>query len=185
MYLVQTVAPLSEPITLEQAKDFMRILESDEDAIITAMIVSAREFAENYTNRQIMSATYELYNSHYIQDMVMPKNPIQSVTKVEYMDETGVYQTLDAGLYYLYGENDVFKLRLEEDLPEYKEHKNAIKITFTAGYTTVPQSFLSYMKVFVSNIYENREFYVVGAKVDSMANPLVVKMLDMYRVQPL
>lgn len=185
MYLVQTVAPISEPITLEEAKDFMRILEADDDALITAMIESAREFAENYTNRQIISATYELYTEWYTQDMVMPKNPIQSITSIEYMDEAGTYQTLDPTLYYLYGENDLYKIHFEEDLPEYKEHKKAIKITFVAGYTTVPSAFASYMKVFVSNLYENREFYVIGTRVDKMANPLVVKMLDMYRVQPL
>ena len=66
MNLVQKVAPLSEPLSLEDAKTFMHILENDEDTLIESFISGAREYAENYTNRQLIrlllnSAIIELF----------------------------------------------------------------------------------------------------------------------------
>ena len=92
MNYTQIVAPTSEPLTLEDAKTFMRILEDDDDALITSMIVGAREFAENYTNRQFVEATYELITNRFILDMKLRHNPIKSISKIEYMDENGDYQ---------------------------------------------------------------------------------------------
>ena len=183
MYLVQTVSPTNEPLSLVNAKAFMRIIESDDDVTITSMIKSSREYAENYTNRQFEVATYELFTNGFIQDMEMPKNPIKTLAKIEYMDENGTYQILDSSFYYLYGENDIFKIHFEQTI-SHKVHKNAIKFTFDSGYATVPEGIIAYLMVLVSTLYENRELYIVGVSIDKIANPMIHKMLDMYRVQP-
>lgn len=184
MNYTQTIAPTSEPLTLADAKTFMRILEDDDDALITSMIVGAREFAENYTNRQFKDATFELITNCFVQDMKLRHNPIKSISKIEYMDINGVYQILSTDEYYLYFDNGVGILHFNI-LPSYKDDKRAVKITFVSGYTTVPTSIVSFLKVFVSTIYENREFYVTGVSVDKFANPMLVQMLNFYRIQPL
>ena len=184
MYLVQKVAPISYPLSLTNAKDFMRTLEIDDDAMIQSMIISAVEYVENYTNRQLNDATFELYNDCIMQDWKLPKNPIKSISKIEHMDENGDYQILANTDYYLYGEDDVSRVHFE-NIPSHKVHKNAIKVTFISGYDIVPYGILAYLKVFVSTIYENRERYVIGVSVETMANPIIDKMLDMYRVQPI
>lgn len=184
MYLVQKVAPTQTPVSLEEAKDFMRILESDDDATIEAMIKSATSYAENFTNRQFELATYELFAETFSQDLQLPKNPIKTLEKIEYMDEGGNYQILDSSNYYLYGEYDVFKVHFDTTA-SHKKHKQAIKYTFTSGYDNVPDGIKSYILVLVSTLYENRELYVVGVSVDKLANPMAMKMLEMYRVQPI
>lgn len=184
MYLVQTVVPTAEPLSLEDAKNFMRILEDDSDSDIISMIKSAREYAENYTNRQFKVATYELFTDCITQDLRLPKNPIKTLSSVEYMDDSGDYQVLDSSKYYLYGEDDIYKIHFEETIT-HKAHKNAIKITFDSGYDVVPEGIISYLKILVSTLYENRELYLIGVSVDKLANPMALKMLDMYRVQPI
>jgi len=184
MNYTQTVAPTAEPLLLADAKTFMRILETDDDALITSMIVAAREFAENYTNRQFKQATFELITNRFIDGMKLRKNPIQSISSIQYMDENGTYQTLSTENYYLYFDNGIGHLHFE-DLPSIKDDKRAVKITFVSGYATVPSSIVSYLKVLVSTLYENREQYIVGVNVDTLANPMINKMLDMYRIQPL
>ena len=184
MYLVQKVAPINEVVSLEKAKEFMRVLEDDQNDVISSMILSATDYASNYTNRQFITATYELYTEIFKQDMQLPKNPIQSITSVEYMDENGVYQPMTD--FYVYGENGVSKIHFE-DMPTHKEHKNAIRITFVAGYgdnsTDVPSAIISFILVMTSTLYENREQYVVGVSIDTMANPILDKMLMMYKVR--
>lgn len=184
MNIVQTVAPTQEPITLDEAKLFMHILEDDENTLIETMIAAAREYAENYTNRQLELATFELTTDCFIQDFTLPKTPVQSITKIEYMDTDGNYQILDSADYYLYYENEIAKIYFES-IPSYKMHKQALKITFTAGYTTTPKSIKTYMKMLVSTMYENREAYVIGARVETKANPMLDKMLDFFRVRPI
>jgi len=182
MNITQTVAPIAESLSLADAKAFMRILENDDDLMITSMIVSAREFAENYTNRQFEEATFELISDSLYQDMIIRKDPITEIVKIEYMDDNGAYQLFTD--FYTYKESGATKLYFNT-FPSYKDDKRAIKITFKAGYTTVPSSIVSYIKVLVSTMYENREMYIVGVSVDKFANPMVNKILDMYRVNPL
>lgn len=182
MYLVQTVPPANQPISLQEAKDFMRILESDDDATIEAMIKSATSYAENFTNRQFETATFELFAEHWTQDITLPKNPIKDLQKIEYMDNNGVYQILDSANYYLYGEYDIFKVHFDKT-ESHKCHKNAIKYTFESGYDNVPEEIKSFILVMVSTLYENRELYVIGASIETEANPIAMRMLKMYRVQ--
>ena len=184
MNLVQKVAPLSEPLSLEDSKNFMHILETDEDTLIESMITSAREYAENYTNRQLEVATFELINEAIYPGFRLPKNPVQSVTKIEYMDLNGTYQIMPNTDYYAYVDNGITKLHINK-MPSYKCDKRAFKITFVSGYDIVPGSIVSYIKMLVSTMYENRESYVIGASINTSANPLLDKMLNMYRIQPI
>ncbi|MGL5724997.1 head-tail connector protein [Cetobacterium sp.] len=184
MNLVQIVAPLSEPLSLEDAKTFMHILENDEDTLIESFISGAREYAENYTNRQLMTATFELTNEIIYSGFALPKNPVQSVTKIEYMDLDGGYQLLDDSHYYVYVENEITKLHINQ-LPIYKQDKRAFKITFIGGYYVVPSGIVAYIRMAVSTMYENRESYVIGVSIDKNANPLLDKMLNMFRIQPI
>lgn len=188
MHIVQTVAPSTEPITLAEAKDFLNMLGIDyDDDLVTFFIRSARNYAEEYTNRQLLTATFELYNDCFIQDLKMKKNPIQSISSVEYMDENGVYQILDASEYYLYGEDDIFKIHFES-MPTHKKHKQAIKITFVAGYgdpEDIPESILHYIRLTTSTAYENREIYQNASAMRSEDLKLYRAMIDFYRVSPL
>lgn len=184
MNLVQKVAPLSEPLSLEDAKTFMHILENDEDALIESFISGAREYAENYTNRQLMTATFELRNDVIYDGFKLPKNPIQSITKIEYMDLNGDYQIMSTDDYYLEPDNEIGYIWVNK-IPIYKQHKRAFKITFVSGYDIIPHEIIAYIRMAVSTMYENRENYVIGVSVDKNANPLLDKMLNMFRIQPI
>lgn len=54
-------APSVEPLTLQEAKDQLRINTTDQDARITAYIAAARQFCENFTNRAFITQTWELW----------------------------------------------------------------------------------------------------------------------------
>lgn len=184
MYTVQTVAPVEKIITLEQAKSFAIVDIGDDDLLIEAMITTASDYVENYCNRQFLNATFELYNDCFIQDMVIPKGKIDSIVSVEYMDENEVYQTLDTEDYYLFGDCDRFRLHLNT-IPTIARNKNAIKITFIAGYggaVDVPEAIKSYVKIKVKDLYEYRD-NIEDFNKFVMPKSHIDKILDMYRIQ--
>jgi uncharacterized phiE125 gp8 family phage protein len=55
-----TVAPTVEPISLTEAKQHARITQDNDDAMIQRFIVTAREQAEDYMNRGIMTQTWQM-----------------------------------------------------------------------------------------------------------------------------
>jgi hypothetical protein len=60
MAIVCTVQPTQEPITLQEAKDHLRVTGTDEDSLITSLIVSARLYAEMLTRRVFVTQTWKM-----------------------------------------------------------------------------------------------------------------------------
>lgn len=50
---------ITEPITLEEAKSFLRVSHNLDDAYITTLITTARQFVESYQGRLIATRTPE------------------------------------------------------------------------------------------------------------------------------
>ena len=184
MYTVQSITPTEPVITLDEAKLFAIIDIADDDTVIETLIDASTEYAQQFTNRQFVTATYELYNDCFIQDMTIPKGFIQSISSVEYMDENEVYQVLDPSEYYSYGEYDRFRLHFNS-FPSTATHKNAIKITFIAGYglaVDVPAGIKSWIKIKVKDLYEHRDAFEDFNKF-VMPKSHIDMMLEMYRIQ--
>ena len=59
-YSVVTPAA-SEPITLTEAKNFLRVDGSDDDTLISALISAAREMCESYCRRILVTTTIVEY----------------------------------------------------------------------------------------------------------------------------
>ena len=64
-YSVVTPAA-SEPITLTEAKNFLRVDGSDDDALITALISAAREMCEQYE----IGSEETVASSYYVSDTI-------------------------------------------------------------------------------------------------------------------
>jgi uncharacterized phiE125 gp8 family phage protein len=147
--------PIAEPLTLDEAKAHLRVDGTEEDAYISALITAAREMVENYTNRQLMEATFEGICDD-LGDITLPKPPFRELISIQYTTSGDVLATLAAENHtYLEGsEPAVVKVKKPQD---YKEAENGVKVTFKAGYTTVPASLKAAMQLLVGHLYENRE----------------------------
>ena len=53
-----TTEPATEPLTLTEAKEHLRVDGTDEDTLITSIITVARKLCENYTNRAFITQTW-------------------------------------------------------------------------------------------------------------------------------
>jgi len=181
MQLTEVTPPTSPVLELNDAKGFLRVLHTDDDIFIQDTIDSVVEHTQNILNRQLGVATYELYLDDF--RSILPKNPIKSVDKIEYMDVDLNYVELNVSTYYLYERNEIGCISYSE-VPSLPEHKKAVKITFTCGYDSVPKPILSYMRVKVSTLYENHEEYVIGSIVSDFNDGLVKNLLASYKVHP-
>ena len=180
MQLIQTVAPLTETLTLEDVKEFLRVLDDDSDTLISALIVTVREHVENVTNRQLEVATFELTNESLFSSL--PKGSLKEVLKVEYLNSSLDYVEFDATKYYAYSENGIGEIFYQE-YPTLQDHKQAVKVTFTCGYDVVPEAIKAYMKVKISTLFENREQFVIGASISEFGSSFIENLLSPYKIR--
>lgn len=190
--LTLTSQPGEEPVSLQEAKDHLRVTSSDDDAYIAALIVTVRKRVEHHTNRGLITQTWEQKHDAFPPRDDMPiqlcKNPVQSVTSIEYEDIDGNTQTWSSGNYQVFADNGVTKIAPSPDVdyPDTEdERRNAVTITYKVGYgddwNDVPDPIKQAMFLWVGHLYENRESINIGGIVNKVPQT-AVWLLDPYRV---
>lgn len=176
MALFEVTAPTTEPVSLVEAKAHLRVDVADDDTLITALIVAARQTAETYTHRAIPAQTWDLkldsfFDRDYYADgaIWLPKPPVSSITSVTYLDGAGASQTWAATTGWLSDLPSGPWARRARIYPAYAVQypatygvPNAVTIRFVAGYTTVPEGLKAAMKLLMGNWYQHRESVIVG-----------------------
>lgn len=187
MALIRIAAPASEPLDLATAKLHCRVDGTDEDALITALIVAAREQAEHETGRALVTQTWELVHDTFPDAFVLRKSPIQSVTSLKYLDAaSGAEQTLDPADYLLDKDNEPGYL-----VPAYGKAwpatwpvPNAVRVRYVCGYGlagAVPQAIKQWMLLAIGTMYENRATGGAG-QVYAIPDRFWSGLLDPYRL---
>lgn len=132
----------TEPVSLTEARLQCKVDDDDNshDALLSALIRAAREFAEHYTGRALAPVTLEAaldeFPSETYMDLPMP--PVSSVTSVKYTDTAGAEQTMSADDYSLstYGTSRRINLAADAEWPSTDDIADAVRVRFVAGYTT-------------------------------------------------
>lgn len=190
--------PAAEPVTLDEAKDHLRVDGTDDDTSITAMIKAAREYCEGYQNRVYITQTLELALDGWPcgNEIELSRPPLQSVTSLIYTDN-GVDVTWPASNYIVDDYSFVARLVKAKNvswpsatLPSV----NGIKIRYVAGYppdeavppdlaANVPQHVKQAIMLLVGHWYENRETVLIGS-ISKELEFTVQSLLSLDRVMP-
>lgn len=153
-------APTVEPLTLAEVKTHLRVNNTLENDLITALITAARQWVEGYTMRPLMTQTLQAnYDELNSLEILLNKFPIQSITSVKYIDTNGTEQTVNSSTYETDLISPIGRILLTS-IPSYKKTLNAIKIRFVAGYTSadlVPKTYRSAMLLLIAHLYENKQ----------------------------
>lgn len=187
-----TSQPASEPITLSEAREHLRNegITADDD-YITALIVVARKWVENYTNRALITQTW-VQSWDYIPSPTVFEvavNPLISITSFKYYDENATEQ--DYTTYQTDTQSDVAKLcpNYNTTFPSIQLGRlNSINLTFVCGYggaSDVPDDIKHAIKILIGYFYdENRSGTVSGQGSNtSIKFPTIVyDLLTNYRL---
>lgn len=183
MALTRTADAATEPVTLVEAKAHLRVTGIDDDTLIGTLITTARQFVENFTNRALITQTWEWrLDRFYPWTLIVPMAPLASVTSIQYVDGNGDTQTLALTEYTVDAKSDPARITpaYGKSWPATRYHINAVTITFTAGYGTasaVPSPIKQALLLVLAEMYERREAAIAGAPIIEI--PLGVKALLM------
>lgn len=140
---------VTEPLSLTEAKAWLKINFSTEDALISSLITSVRVWLEQFTGKTLTSKKYTAYITvnDYGYDFDLPYGPVNSITEVYDKDAESVVDTAN---YELYGG----KLRIN--------YNGEFKVTYTAGYGSCPDALVQDMKRILAWSYQNRGINFAG-----------------------
>lgn len=177
MGLSLVTAPTLEPVSLAEAKAHLRVLSSDEDTLIEALVKGAREQAELFTGRAFVTQTWDFTFDNFPDDdcemISIPKPKLQSVTHVKYIDGALADQTWASSNYRVLidGERGRIIPVYSGLYPSITTQKNAVSIRFIAGYgdvDDVPQSIKHAMLLMIGHWFEHREEVIVGTIINQI-----------------
>lgn len=169
-----SVAPTSEPITLLQASDHLRVDSTEDQSYIKELISVAREYFDAVTGRSSAIATYvltaETWESlfdprHDVCDIprysgyVIPiyRTPLLSVESIKYYaPEAETLTTMSASDYRVITGAEPGRIQLKDSPPSVDDRIDAIQITFKAGADCAPAMSRHAIKMLVANFYEQR-----------------------------
>lgn len=159
----------SEPVTVAEVKEHLKISGSAEDTWLGAAITAARQSIEHEQNRAHLEQSWEWVRETFESCIYLPVTPVQSVDSISYLDENGDEQTVDESVYVVRtGRRAVISLAAGQSWPSPARRPDAITITWTAGYANaaaVPGFTKMAIMQLVGHMYNHRETVVVGTSV--------------------
>jgi uncharacterized phiE125 gp8 family phage protein len=200
---VDAFTGIAEPVALSEVKLHLRVDIPDDDALILALISSARQMAETLTNRQLLPATWNLVLDAFPGPSLMgvpaglpysipghailiPKGPVQAVTSIVYQDMNFNLVTMPPEDYVVTSTDDLTRITpifgqiWQPTLPQI----GAVNVQFVAGYgdsTQVPEGIKHWIKLRVDSLYNQRgEVAFARGRMDKL--PYVDALLDPYRI---
>lgn len=170
------VAPTSEPITRDEARQQLRIDFGFDEEQIGVLIPIARDKAEKFCNRFFTQQTVLIvFDSGFDGSVLkLPFPDLNAINSLKYFDSDGMEITIDQGEY-----------RFESDIQEIyltSHPTDAVKILVEV-VTGPPVEYggaKAAMLMFLTDLYETRSESVKGVSIAN--NPAVINSLYPYRV---
>ncbi len=149
-------------VTLANYKAYLKIADASQDTNLTVIQTAVEKRVKNFLNRDLESATYtdEYYTGKGSNKLVLRQYPITSVASIKRYDGISsgseIWTTLvaytnydrlvlDAEACYIYLDNGQFECGVD----------NNYKITYTAGYSSIPDDIQMACKELLKVVWDN------------------------------
>ncbi len=153
-----------EPVTLTDAKNWLKIDVSDDDVLLTRLISAARQDCENYLNISLVPRTITAWLQIGLDEIRLPYGPVNDLTSVS--NNKG--EVIEPANYVLKYE----KFKALDPATE-------VRAVYTAGYSAeeLPSNFIIAILSRVAQLYEHRGDELGQGNL----SPDVVQKLKPYR----
>jgi hypothetical protein len=195
--LTVTVQPATEPLSLAEAKQHLRVDITDDDALIQSFIVAARMRVESSAFVRLITQTIQLTLDRFpwgwsasgfysgrsrwfgVNDpwpVIELEPPVQSITSVVYVDPSGNPQTLSSSLYRTDINSSPARLTpsLNNVWPATAMVTAAVTVTYVAGFgaaSAVPARLIEAVRLLTGHYYLNREQVLSGTRLVALEIP--------------
>lgn len=175
--------PAEEPVNLLEAKEHLRVVVDEEDALIGRLIVAARRHCERIARRAFVVRTLEVVLDDWPCDGViaLPYPPLASVVSIKYRDQGGVEHTIANSDYIVDSISQPGRIAAKGSWPTGPLQSLAgIVVRYDAGYGSaadVPGDYKVSILAYVGAYYENREAVVTQQGITSITLPYVDALL--------
>lgn len=184
LHMELITGPTTEPISLAEMKQHLRVDFDDDNDYIESLITVSRAYFEQETGHLLGTQTWRVDVLSWSQfPVVIPYGPLQAISSVTYTDTDDNVAELNAAMRYsqrLAWGAWVVHLTSAFVAPSvtYREY-NAVSVNVTLGATTVPPLAIHAIRLLTAYYYENREaaILVPGLTPDVSVLPLAVSSI--------
>jgi len=160
----ETSTPSVYPVTRDEAKDWLRVDDTNSDDLIDSLIESATYLIEQMVNRPLISRTYTLKMDCFPSVIELSKVPCTAVSQITYLDSQGSSQTLATSVYRTSLGGEWQSCRITRDYgqvwPATYPVVDAVTVSFTAGYgaagSDVPEAIRQAILYQISSMFDSR-----------------------------
>lgn len=160
--LTRSVAPILYPVTLDEVKDGLRIVITEEDDFIESLLYAAIDDAENILHRAILPQTWILLLDQFPAGQILLPYAVAKTVTVAYQALADVWTTLAASEVSLIAGPPSYVIpAYGKSWPSAIAHPDSVRITYTANswatVATVPAGIKQWIIARVGELYEQRE----------------------------
>lgn len=154
--------PESEPLSLFEAKNYLRVAHEADDALIASMIAAARIQVESRTRRALISQTWRILLDRWPSSgmIVSPLSPLREVMAARVRNGAGEAQEIDAEVFLINGASSPGLIAFDAGRVLHPEQAvGGIEIDILAGYgaaSDVPAPLLQAIRLLLARAYEYR-----------------------------
>jgi uncharacterized phiE125 gp8 family phage protein len=188
MSAILLTPPALEPVSLADAKHFLRIEHHDDDDVIAALIAAARLQVEAQTRRALIAQDWRLVRDVWPASGRLPMlpAPLIEVTAIRVFAADGTPTTLDVADFVIDTVSAPALLAFQRGAPPVPGQLTAgIEIDITAGYgeeaDDVPGPLRQAIRMLVAHWYENRAVIAASGEVAAIPHS-VSSLIASFRV---
>jgi uncharacterized phiE125 gp8 family phage protein len=178
--------PAIEPVSLAEAKAYLRVEQDDDDDVIAALIAGARLYVEAQTRRALITQSWRLSLDGWPQAgrIEVRPAPLQSLDAARVYDALSTTQDLDVAAFVVdtAGSALIFAPWV---LPQPGRTAAGIELDVTAGYgdaaIDVPEPLRQAIRLLLAHWYDNRGLTTTAANF-SLLPATVPALLAPYRM---
>ncbi|MFN7300840.1 MAG: head-tail connector protein [Bacteroidota bacterium] len=159
-------------ISLTDVKDHLRVVGTDEDAYLSAILEAAFEVCENYLGYPARLSTVQWTAEEWPAETIDLIGKPQSLTSVKYYDTANSLQTLATTYYNAHARRDRFRVLFVLTPPtQYEDRLDAIQYNAQMGWLpgALPAAVRAAVLLTVGDLYEERKNTIIGTIETSLS----------------